>query len=177
MLDQDLFVCENARPTITPGPSFATWTLPETFPVGFANYLDLRVATDYAKALPLYANFRIATSFNNVVANFLRFAVVVDDAVDPTTGNATFANVLTNPELIVARSHDINSAGLLAGTQTTIAMPPLSDLTRATGEGRRYLGLAIQTLVPTTAWTQGGITAFFSRHPLPQYPAFHKSGH
>lgn len=177
MIDQDLFVSENQRPTITPGASFTTWTLPETFPVGFATYLDLQVAVDYAKASPLYANFRIATSFDNVAGNFLRFAVVVDDAVDPTTGQATFANVLTNPELIVARSHDIASSGLLAGTQTTIAMPPLSDLTRATGEGRRFLGLAIQALVPTTDWSAGGITAFFSPHPLPQYPAFHRSGH
>lgn len=168
MLDKDLQFADNERPAITP---FATYTQPWLFPDNLnPKHLDLRVATDLARSSPLYANFIVRTSFDNVVGNFLRFCVFVDSS-------PTFANVLGNAELTIARSQDFASLVLVGGTQCTIVVPPLSDITKVAGEGRRYLTLGLQTLVPTTDWSAGGIDAFLTRHPLPQRPMSYASGY
>lgn len=166
MLDKDLFFADNERPAVT--STHATNAFNWPFPaIATPKFLDFRQSIDSSRSRPLFANFRITTSFNNQAGNILRFAIFVDD-VD------TFANVLTTPALVIARGPDIPSASLLTGLQVTIPVPPLNEFIVA---GKRYLTLGMQTIVPTTDWTQGGITAYLTQHPHPQTPTAYQSGY
>jgi len=166
VIDKDLFIAENARVVATPGPNW-------TFGLLQSNWIDFRVATDWARGSAVCANFRISSLFNNQAGNLLRFAVVVD-------GNSSFSNVNSTPELLLARSHDLTSAMLSnaanLGAVVPVALPPYGDLLRGLGEGFRYLTLGVQFLVPTTDWISGGIDAFFAPQPLPARPLSVPSG-
>ena len=169
MLDKDLFFAENQRSAIIPGPGvWGSAPLPDLV---FPNYLDLKVVCDLARGNPLFANFRITQAFNNVAGNFLRFAVYVSNDV-------TFFDVLTNAELTLARSHDIPSLGLVdVGYVVPVALPPYGDLLRVLGEGRRYMALGFDYLVPTTDWSTGLLDAFLSPQALPLRPLSTPSGY
>lgn len=168
-LDDTLFLGKNQRPTFFAG--VPTWQF-AFFPTLIApNYLDLRVVMDICRASPAYAVFRVATAFNNQIDNLLRPAIFVDN--DPT-----FANVLTDPSLIIARGHDLNSAGLntVGSFVAQIAMPPLSDLTRLAGAGRRYITLGLEAFVPTADFVSGGMDAFFAPRPIESRPIHYPAG-
>lgn len=165
MLDKDLIFADNERPAVT--STHATNAFNWPFPaIATPKFLDFRQSIDAARSRPMYANFRVTTSFNNQAGNILRFAIFVDD--DPT-----FANVVTTPALVIVRGPDIGSASLVAGLQVTLPVPPLNEFIVA---GRRYLTLGMQTIVPTTDWSAGGITAYLTQHPHPQTPPSYLSG-
>lgn len=169
MLDKDLYFAENARTGILPAPN--VWGVAPLPSLVEPAYYDFRVITDLARATPVYANFRLASPFDNVADNLLRFAVFVSD-------NPTFVDLLTNRELVLARSHDISSPGLVdVGQIIQVALPPVGDLLRVLGEGRRYMSLGFEYMVPTTDWSTGGIDAFLTRHPLPLRPLSSPSGY
>lgn len=166
MQDDNLFFARNDRPALIPGGTF-----PAFFPSSLAPaYWDLQAAMDMARGRSIFANFRIATSFNSVAANLLRFAVFVDD-------NEAFVNVLTNPSLIIARSHDFLSGGLVAGTLVSVAIPPMSDITRVAGDGLRFITLGLEATVPTTDWSQGGVDAFLTHEAFPSRPLATPAGY
>ncbi|MEY5098097.1 MAG: hypothetical protein RJA36_816 [Pseudomonadota bacterium] len=161
MLDATLFFAQNQRPTLFVLP---TWQV-ATFPLAASpNYLDLQAVIDLARSGPVYANFRVASAFNASADNLWRFAIFV-------ASDTAFVEVVTNPTCIVAQGHDTNAAGMnTVGTIIQVVMPPLSDLTRLAGDGRRYLALGVVALIPTADFTQGGIDAFLSDKPLPTRP-------
>jgi hypothetical protein len=157
MLDKDLMMGEDARPVITPGASILNHLLPTT---AGPNYLDLRVAMDWARGKQIYANFRVQTPFDAVALNYLRFAVYVDSVTN-------FANVLTNTELTLVRGPDMLSSGLnVQGLVTSLAIPPHNSLVQLVAQGRRYICLGFQAYVPSADWGTGGIDAFFADAPL-----------
>lgn len=155
MQDAQLIIASNLRPAIVPNAAVTRWLFPDLIA---PTYWDLLAARDLGRGAPVYGMFRIAAAFNAVANNFLRFAIFVDST-------PTFVNILTNNELVVARGPDILSAGLgssAVGMEVPVALPPLSDLVRLTGEGRRYITLGLEAYVPTTDWSSGGIDAWFS---------------
>ncbi len=169
MIDDTLFFAKNQRPTL-----FALGLLPAFFPDTLApNWYDLGAVMDMARGRPIHANFRIATSYANGALNTLRFAVFVDD-------NTAFGNVITNKSLIIARSHDFVTAGLVAGTMVSVAIPPMSDITRVLGpNGLRFITLGMEADVPIgqADWTAGGVDAFLSFHALPSMPLATPAGY
>jgi len=168
MLDKDLWIATNGRPAITPGASITRWLFPSLVS---PDYWDLRAIIDLARGNPVYGNFRVATAFNAQASNFLRFAIFVDSV-------ATFLNVLTNNELVIARSPDIVSTGLgTVGINFPVAMPSLNDLALLTSNGARFITLGFEASVPTTDWVAGGVDAFLSPEPLPPLPASHPAGY
>jgi hypothetical protein len=171
-MDHQLVVCENVRPAITPGALISPGVLwPMLLPSAVApNYWDLRTIMDLCSARPLYAQFRIATTFNSIAANILRFAIFVANSPD-------FVDVASDGSNIIARGHDINGSVLLAGMEAQIAMPPMSAWNRIANEnGRRYVGLGFEYYVPTTDWSAGGITAFLTHTPLMVKPPSNPAG-
>lgn len=159
MLDDRLKLAKNARPALVPGPNVNPTFFPELLA---PNYLDLKVAMDLARTGGAWANFRIASAFNNVASNFLRFAVFVDN--DPT-----FLTVLGETQLCIVQGSELLSAALGAaavGLGVSLALPPANSYLRIGGNGRRYICLGMQVFVPTTDWTTGGVDAFFSDHPV-----------
>lgn len=168
MLDLDLFCGTNDRPALFVLP---TWQFAFFPSLASPNYWDLRAIMDIARANPIYANFRIATAFNNQAGTILRPAIFVDN--DPT-----FANVLTDPSCIVARSHDWLPPGMgVVGTIVQVAMPPMSDLTRVAADGRKFITLGWEALVPTADFVAGGMDAFLTRFALPTRPPAYQSGY
>lgn len=169
MIDAGLIMATNQRPTIVPGAG----TNPALLPTGLApNWLDFARIMDWARGRTVYANFRVASAFDNVASNLVRPAVFVDD--DPS-----FINTLSNPSLVVVQGHEIYSSGLQAGSVgqvVSIALPPLSPYALVGGEGRRYMCLGFMAFVPTTDWTAGGWDAWFSDRPHVQRPIFSPSG-
>jgi hypothetical protein len=169
-LDDTLFMGKNQRPAFLPGfPGVTQYAL---FPsLAAPNYLDFGVVMALAQAGPVYAVFRVATAFNNQADIVIRPAIFIDD--DPT-----FATVLTDPSLVVARGHDLVAAGLgVVGTIVgQVALPPLSDLTRLAGDGRRCLALGLQGVIPTSDFAAGGMDAFLTAHPFPTRPIHYRAG-
>lgn len=175
MLEKDLFICENAKPVVTPG---ATWTF-ATLPTLVApNYWDLKALYDLGKGAEgtLWGNLRVSTAFTNTANNFLRLCAIVDV-------NGLFSNVPANPHLVVARGPDIPSAKLgTVGQVVPLAIPPYGDILRAAslvsgGEGYQFFTLAVEYLVPTTDWVAAGIDVFLSPKPLPLAPAYFAAGY
>lgn len=173
ILDFDLFICQNARPAFTPAaPTAGVLQLGLFAATLTPNYFDMLVAMDAARGTPLYANFRIDTAFTNIAANYARFIAIADNSTSAV-------GVTTNSAKMVARSPDIQSAGLAAvGEWITLALPPLSPFVFATdGTGCRYLFLGMEAYVPTTDWSAGGVTACITAHPLQQQPVPYASGY
>lgn len=169
MLDDDLFFCKNARPTITPGASVVPYVLPNGL-VSNA-WMDLKTAIDMGRGQSIYAHFRVATTFTGAAANWLRPFIVVDDVIN-------FINVATNAGLIIARGPEIVTAGLLKDIDAEIALPPLNDLAiPSTENGKRYIGLGVEALVPVSDFTAGGIDAWLSPYPRGVRPSAHPSGY
>lgn len=167
MHDDTLYFARDERPALVAGIGWSRATLPN----GAApNYLDFGRIKDLARGTTVYANFRVKTSFDNVAGNLLRFAIFISD-------EPTFLTVLTNTEQVIATSHEIASVGLVAGARVSVALPPLNSYARVLGEGRRYLALGIEYIVPTTDWSAGGIDAFLSPYPDPQPPISSPSGY
>lgn len=170
MLDMDNVFGMNVRPAFLPGfPGVEQFAL---FPSNIApNYIDLQTVLDLARANPVYLNCRVATAFNNQADILMRFIIV-------TSSDPTFADVLTNPQLIVAKSHDLTPTGLAAvGAMVQVAMPPASTFVRLGGEGRRFVAAGMQGIVPTLDFVAGGIDAFLTRHALPTVPLATPSGY
>lgn len=171
MLDYNLRFANNERPAILTGADVNPSFYPESLN---PKYIDLMVNQDIARATSLYANFVIASAFNSIPANFLRFAVFL--CSDP----AGFS-LLSDPSQIIARSHDIfgNALGSGAvGRWVSIPIAPLSSYgLSASPGGLRYLFLGQESYVPTTDWSTGGITAILTQHPLQQKPIDHASGY
>lgn len=158
MIDAGLIMATNQRPTIVPGAG----TNPALLPTGLApNWLDFGRVLDFARGRTCYANFRVASAFDNIASNMVRPAVFIDD--DPS-----FIGVLTNASLVIVQGHEIYSSGLQAasvGQVVSVALPPLSSYALLNGEGRRYLCLGFMAFVPTTDWTTGGWDAWLSDRP------------
>lgn len=170
MIDAGLIFATNQRPTIVPGAG----TNPTLLPTGLApNYIDFARVMDFARGRTCYANFRVASAFDNVASNMVRPAVWIDD--DPS-----FIGTLSNPSLCLCLGHEIFSAGLLAGSVGSVislALPPLSPYALVGGEGRRYMAMGFQAYVPTTDWSTGGWDAWLSDRPHVQRPLFTPSGY
>lgn len=169
MIDAGLIFATNQRPTILPSAGITPALLPQNLA---PNWLDFGRVLDWARGRPVYANFRVAAAFDAVVGNTLSFCVFIDD-------NPTFINVLSNPQLVLARGHDIYSSGLSAGAignVVSLALPPLSPYALVGGEGRRYMCLGMLVYVPTTDWATGGLDAWLSDTPHVQRPVFSPSG-
>lgn len=165
--DENLLAGKNVRPASFVGLGF----IPALYPTTAApRYWDLLQIQDMCRANPLNALFHVETTFTATAGNVLRFRIFVSN--DPT-----FADLATNPELFIAASHDLGSAGLLAGTMVNVAMPPMSDLTRLLGEGRRYIALGHEANVPTTDWVAGGVTAYWTDKPVPSKPMAYAAGY
>lgn len=161
MHDYDLVFAENARPAVIPAPIWGkVWFDQLVAP----KYLDMRSLIDLGRGQPVFANFKIATAFNNVAANSLRFAVFASN--DPT-----FADVLASDAQTIATSLPITGAGLASvGATVRVAIPPMNDYALSTASGRRYVTLGFEYLVPTTDWTQGGIDAWLSNRAVEPAP-------
>ena len=170
-LDSTLFFATNERPALIPGPAEGKAVFPSLVA---PNYYDLRAVQDMARARPVYASFRVASAFNNVANNWLRFCVFMSDRTDfidilaPVVGEAQ----------VLASSHKILSTGLASvGAVQRVAIPPASDFGLAGGQGRRYLALGFEYFVPTTDWTSGGVDAWLSTDPHQPPPIAHNAGY
>jgi hypothetical protein len=162
MLDDNLYFAKNARPALFTG--LGAWQF-ALLPSSLApNFQDQSVVQDMCRARPAFATFRVASAFNAVGGNLLRFAIFVSN-------DAGFADLVSDPSLTIAQSHELNSTGLAAvGSIVQIAVPPLSDFTRANGDGRRYFALGFMAFIGATDWSAGGLDAFLTPHALPTRP-------
>lgn len=190
MLDNDLFFSRNQRPAVSAGPLSLVWP----FPLGLSGVtaIDWQAAVDMGRGQPIYAHFRVTTSFAEPASasqNSLQFCVVVDSV-------ETFANVNANASLVIAYGPIITTAGLKAAvggttgapattmpTEVEIVVPVLSSLAipGITDQGKRYLGLAMRAIVPANDWLAltagGGVDAWLSPFPQCVRPASHVSGY
>lgn len=168
--DHDLYFARNQRPAITPGALILPWMLP----TGLAgnDWLDFRTAIDRGLGGGVWANFEITTTFGGGAAqNFLRFMIAVDDV-------SNFVNIATNPGLRLVRGPDIATAGLVAGTKVSLALPPLNSIAIPGAQefGRRFFGLGLEASVPATDWDAGGITAWLAAEPIGIRVPYHPAG-
>ena len=155
-LDLETFVAQNARPATTPGATILPYPLPGG--LGNITYFDYEQAVELGRGTPIYAHFRIATTFGGGHAdNFLRFGIAI-------SAQTNFLDVLSNKSLIVVRGPDIAHSGLVQNREVCLPIPPPSTL--ALG-AKRYLGLLFEAYVPATDWDSGGIDAFLTDAPIP----------
>lgn len=175
ILDDQLRFSVNHRPTAL--------ILPVPYPIvyqrdGSVAYIDLAVNTDIARAEALYANFRVDTAFSNTASNYLQFAAFVSN--DPTFTDLLVGDAAALSK-VIARSHDILSAGLGAaavGKWVSLAIPPLSAFTLSvTGSGFRYFALGQVSYTPAADWSTGGVSVWLTDKPLGQVTNAYASGY
>jgi hypothetical protein len=169
MLDKDLFFAEGQISSHVVGATVLAYPLPD---YAAPNYLDLRNAIDLSRAGALFAFFRVTETFVGQATNYIRPCVMVDST-------PTFANVLSHPELVIARGPDIVTGLLVAGNEIVVAIPPLNSVAAASVEtaGRRYLTIGYQALVATADWSAGKLDAWLSPYPRGVRGMAHPAGH
>lgn len=182
-LDENLFVAKNQRPTnifaglpVAGGTSFGPVLFPDA---ADPKFVDLLTVMDWARARPVYANFRIATAFAGAADNRWRFAIFVSAVASSGVAVATdvAAGTLAAVQPVIQK-YDLALAGLqTVGQIYQIAMPPMDDLSRLFSEGYRSVCLGAMALSPTTDWTQGGIDACWTPDPIPTKPIHYRSGY
>jgi hypothetical protein len=182
-IDENLFLSKNERPTnifaglaAPGGTSFGPVLFPDP---ADPKFIDLLTVMDWARAHPVYVNFRVATAFAGAAANRWRLAIFVSTtaasgaavAVDVAGGSlAAVQPVTQGPELAVA---GLNTVGQFY----QLVMPPLNDLARLFSEGYRAVCVGAMALAPVSDWTQGGIDACFTPDAIPTKPFHHAAGY
>lgn len=171
MQDADLIFAQDQRPAVSiVGATPSLWMFDNGLVAN--KWLDLRQQSDLGRGQPLYAHFKVKTSFAGDALNVLRFCIAVDDATN-------FSGTVAVPAKILVRGPDLVTGSLLAGVLVTLVLPPLNTLVipLATNQGARYLGLGMQVIVPTTDWTAGAVDAWLSPVHHRVRPSGYQSGY
>ena len=169
-MDATLIFGTGVRPAVTADGIERFYPFPNG--AGANDWLDLAAAIDWGRGKPVYAHFRVTTTFAGAAGNTLRFVVAVDSVTN-------FANTLTNPGLFIVRGPQLVTAGLVAtnagpsgnvttwGLDVDLVLPPLNTLVipNTTDVGAQFLTLGFQATAAATDWTAGGVDAWLSTVP------------